>query len=52
MIVKHFYCNKLQLGGNWENTDHMFGAPDSDMQVEQNVTDHGYSSPIAITVAR
>ena len=35
MIVKHFYRNEWQLGGDWENTDHMFGAPDSDMQVEQ-----------------
>ena len=36
MIVKHFYCNEWQLRGDWENTDHVFGAPDSDMQVEQN----------------
>jgi hypothetical protein len=35
MIVKHFYCNEWQLGGDWENTDHVFGAPDSDTQVEQ-----------------
>ena len=36
MIVKHFYHNEWQLGENWENTDHVFGAPDSDLQVEQN----------------
>ena len=35
MIVKHFYHNEWQLGGDWENTDHVFGALDSDMQVEQ-----------------
>ena len=36
MIVKHFYHNVWELGYNWENTDHIFGAPDSDLQVEQN----------------
>jgi hypothetical protein len=36
MIVKHFYRNEWQLGGDWENTNHVFGAADSDMQVEQN----------------
>jgi hypothetical protein len=36
MIVKHFYHNKWQLRENWENTDHVFGAPDSDTQIEQN----------------
>ena len=36
MIVKHFYYNEWQLGGDWEHTDHVFGAPDSDMQIEQN----------------
>ena len=36
MIVKHFYCNEWHLGEDWENTDHVFGAPDSDTQVEQN----------------
>jgi hypothetical protein len=35
MIVKYFYRNEWQLGGDLENTDHMFGAPDSDTQVEQ-----------------
>ena len=35
MIVKHFYRNEWQLGGDWENTNHVFGAPDSDMQVEE-----------------
>ena len=25
-----------QLGEDWENTDHVFGAPDSDLEVEQN----------------
>ena len=35
MIVKHFYHNEWQLKGDWENTDHVFGPPDSDMQVEQ-----------------
>ena len=36
MIVKHFYCNKWHLGNYWGNTDYVFGAPDSDVQVEQN----------------
>ena len=36
MIVKHFYRNVWELGYNWDNTDHVFGAPDSDIQVEQN----------------
>jgi hypothetical protein len=36
MIVKHFYCNEWHFGEDWENTDHIFGVPDSDMQVEQN----------------
>ena len=36
MIVKHFYHNKWQLGENWENTDHVFGAPDSELHLEQN----------------
>ena len=36
MIVKHFYCNVWELRYNWENTDYIFGAPDSDLQVEQN----------------
>ena len=35
MIVKHFYHNEWQLEGDWENTDHVFGAPGSDTQVEQ-----------------
>jgi hypothetical protein len=25
-----------ELGYNWENTDHVFGVLDSDLQVEQN----------------
>jgi hypothetical protein len=36
MIVKHFYRNVWELGYNWDNTDHVFGAPNSDIQVEQN----------------
>ena len=36
MIVKHFHRNEWQLGGDWENTDHVFGAADSDMQIEQS----------------
>jgi hypothetical protein len=36
MIVKHFYYNMWQLGYNWDNTDHVFGAPDLNVQVEQN----------------
>jgi hypothetical protein len=36
MIVKHFHRNMWQLGEDWENTDHVFGAPDSDLEVEQN----------------
>jgi hypothetical protein len=33
--MKHLYRNEWQLRGDWENTDHVFGAPDSDTQVEQ-----------------
>jgi hypothetical protein len=36
MIVKHFYRNVWHLGKDWDNTDHVFGAPDSNTQVEQN----------------
>jgi hypothetical protein len=36
MIVKHFYRNVWQLGYDWDNTDHVFGAPDPNVQVEQN----------------
>ena len=36
MIVKHFHRNIWHLGDNWENTDHVFGAPDSDQKVEQS----------------
>ena len=35
MIVKYFYRNEWQLGGDWENSDHVFGTLDSDTQVEQ-----------------
>jgi hypothetical protein len=34
--VKYFYHNIWQLGEDWENTDHVFSAPDSDLQVGQN----------------
>jgi hypothetical protein len=34
--VKHFHRNIWHLGENWENTAHVFGAPDSDQEVEQN----------------
>jgi hypothetical protein len=36
MIVKHFHRNIWHLGENWENTVYVFGAPDSDWEVEQN----------------
>jgi hypothetical protein len=36
MIVKHFHRNIWHLGENWENTAHVFRAPDSDREVEQN----------------
>jgi hypothetical protein len=36
MIVKHFCRNVWELGYNWENTDYVFGVPDSDLQMEQN----------------
>jgi hypothetical protein len=36
MIVKHFYRNVWQLGYDWDNTDHVFGALDPNVQVEQN----------------
>ena len=38
MIVKHFYHNVWELGYNWENSDHVFGAPDSDLQVDRLAT--------------
>ena len=34
--MKHFHRNIWHLGENWENTAHIFGAPDSDREVEQN----------------
>ena len=34
--MKHFHHNIWHLSENWENTAHMFGAPDSDRKVEQN----------------
>ena len=34
--MKHFYRNIWHLSENWENTAHVFGAPDSDWEVEQN----------------
>ena len=36
MIIKHFYHNVWQLGYDWDNTDHIFRAPDPNVQVEQN----------------
>jgi hypothetical protein len=36
MIVKHFHRNIWHLGENWEDTTYVFGAPDSDWEVEQN----------------
>jgi hypothetical protein len=36
MIVKYFHCNIWHLSENWENTAYVFGAPDSDREVEQN----------------
>jgi hypothetical protein len=36
MIVKHFHRNVWELGYDWDNTDHVFGAPDPNVQVEQN----------------
>ncbi len=34
--MKHFHRNIWHLGENWENTAHVFGAPDSDEKVEQD----------------
>ena len=36
MIVKYFHCNIWHLSENSENTAYVFGAPDSDQEVEQN----------------
>ena len=36
MIVKHFHRNIWYLSENWENTAHVFRAPDSNQEVEQN----------------
>ena len=36
MIIKYFYHNVWQLGYDWDNTDHVFGAPDPNVQIEQN----------------
>ena len=36
MIVKHFHRNVRELGYDWDNTDHIFGVPDPNVQVEQN----------------
>jgi hypothetical protein len=36
MIVKYFHRNIGYLSENWENTVHVFGAPDSDREIEQN----------------
>jgi hypothetical protein len=36
MIVKYFYHNIWEFGYDWDNTDYMFGAPDPNVQVEQN----------------
>ena len=33
--MKHFHRNTWHLSDNWENTNHVFGVPDSDKQVEQ-----------------
>ena len=35
MIVKHFHRNVWQLREDWENTNHVFGALDSNTEVEQ-----------------
>ena len=34
--MKHFHRNIWHLSENWENTEHVLGAPDSDEKVEQN----------------
>ena len=34
--MKHFHRNIWHLGENWENPAHVFGAPDSNWEVEQN----------------
>ena len=36
MIVKHFYRHKWELNNNWENVDHVFGAPDADSFIEDS----------------
>jgi hypothetical protein len=48
MIVKHFYYNMWELGYNWENTDYVFGVPDSDLQVEQNEKSIAVSLEISV----
>jgi hypothetical protein len=47
MIVKHFHRNIWHLGENWENTAHVFGAPDSDREVEQKERDLAASLEIS-----
>jgi hypothetical protein len=39
MIVKHFHRNIWHLGENWENTSHVFRAPDSGIEMEQKERD-------------
>ena len=39
MIVKHFHRNIWHIGENWENTSHVFRAPDSGIEVEQKERD-------------
>jgi hypothetical protein len=47
MIVKHFHRNIWHLGENWDNTAHVFGAPDPDQKVEQNERDLAASFEIS-----
>ena len=45
--MKHFHRNTWHLGDNWENTDHVFGAPDSDKNVELKERDLAASFEIS-----
>jgi len=36
MIIKHFHRHKWELENNWDNVDHIFGAPDADISIEDS----------------
>ena len=36
MIIKHFHRYKWELNNDWENIDHIVGAPNEDASIEQS----------------